>query len=142
MSPNIPGIVAKHFRECRQTFRGMSPITPGIVAKHSGEYLLTFWGMSPSILGNILRRSGECRQTFLGMSLNIPENVLKQSNEYFFAKVSPLYTFFTGNKETNKQKCPELSLTWFEISCFTNDFCRLGNSMQNTKINLSTGNDI
>ena len=46
------------------------------------------------------------------MSLNIPENVLKQSNEYFFANASPLDTDFTGNK----QKCPELSVTWFGIS--------------------------
>ena len=83
------------------------------------------------------------------MSPNIPHNVAKHSGEspqqfnvYFFAYASPFYTFFTGNKETNNQNCPELSVTWFEISYSRNHFCRLGNSIENMKINLSRGNDI
>ena len=54
MSPNIPGNVAKHSRECSQTFQGN-------VAKHSGECSQTFRGMSPNILGNVAKHSGECR---------------------------------------------------------------------------------
>ena len=45
---NIPGNVARHSGECRQTFQGMSPNIPGNVRKHSG-------GMSPTIPGNILQ---------------------------------------------------------------------------------------
>ena len=33
----IPGNVAKHTRECPQTFREMSSNIPGKVLKHSGE---------------------------------------------------------------------------------------------------------
>ena len=47
-TPNIPGNVARHSGECRQTFQGMSPNIPGNVRKHSG-------GMSPTIPGNILQ---------------------------------------------------------------------------------------
>ena len=88
----IPGNVAKHFGECRQTFRGMSPnipgnvyqtfremssIIPGNVAKHSGECREIFRGMSSNILGNIIKHSGECHHTFRVMSLNIPQNLAK-----------------------------------------------------------------
>ena len=83
------------------------------------------------------------------MLQNIPHNVAKhsgeysqQSNVYFFAYASPFRTFFTGNKETNNQKYPELSVTWFEISYSRNHFYRLGNSIEKMKINLSGGNDI
>ena len=48
-------------------FPGMSPNIPGNVAKHSGECRQTFQGMSPNIPGNIIKNSGERRQTFLGM---------------------------------------------------------------------------
>ena len=94
MSPNILGIVAKHSIGCRQTFRGTCS----------------------NILGNVAKHSEECPQTFWGMSLNIAESIFKQSDEYFFANASLLYTFFTGSKETDKQKCSELSATWSEIN--------------------------
>ena len=73
---------------------------------------------------------------------NIPENILNNPMYIFFAYASPFRTFLTGNKETNNQKCPELSVTWFEISYSRNHFYRLGNSIEKMKINLSGGNDI
>ena len=71
----ISGNVAKHFGECRQTFRGMSQNIPGNVAKYSGECRQTFRGMS-SFRGMSFR---DIPQTFRGMSPNIPGNVTKHS---------------------------------------------------------------
>ena len=48
-------------------FRGMSPNIPGNVAKHSGEYRQTFRGMLLNIQGNVAKHSGEYPQTFRGM---------------------------------------------------------------------------
>ena len=59
--------------------RGMSPNIPGNVLKHSRECPQTFWRMSPKISGNFLKHSGECLQTFRGMSPNNPGNDLKHS---------------------------------------------------------------
>ena len=53
MLPNILGNVAKHSRECPQTFWGMS-------LNILGECRKTFLGMSPNILGNVLIYTGEC----------------------------------------------------------------------------------
>ena len=63
----IPGNVAKHTVECRQTFRGMSPNIPGNVAKYSGECPQTFRGMSPNIPENVTKHSREYHQRFHGM---------------------------------------------------------------------------
>ena len=46
ISPNIPGKVAKHSRECPQTFRGMQRNIPGNAVKHSRESPQVFQGMS------------------------------------------------------------------------------------------------
>ena len=112
----IPGNVAKHFGECRQTFRGMSPnipgnvyqtfremssIIPGNVAKHSGECREIFRGMSSNILGNIIKHSGECHQTFRIMSLNIPQNLAKHSGEFRQTFRAMLSIF--GVNENNQQ---------------------------------------
>ena len=51
MSPNISGNVAKHSRECHQTFKGTLLNIPGNAAKHSGEYPQTFRGMLPNLPG-------------------------------------------------------------------------------------------
>ena len=67
MSSNIPEDVAKHFGECRQTFRGMLPNIQGNVATHSAESPQTFWEMLSNIPENVLKRSAECHQTFREM---------------------------------------------------------------------------
>ena len=67
MSPNIPGNVAKHSGECRQTFQGISSNIPGNIAKHPEECCQTFWKISPNIPGNVAKHSGECRPTFRRM---------------------------------------------------------------------------
>ena len=79
MSPNIPGNVLKHSRECDQIFGGMLPNilgnvpeVPGNAGKYSRECRQTFWRMSP-------KHFGECLQTFREMSPNIPGNDLKHS---------------------------------------------------------------
>ena len=54
---------------------------PGNVAKHSGECRQTFRGMLLCIPANVLKHSGECRETLRGMTPNIPENVLKHPGQ-------------------------------------------------------------
>ena len=78
---NIPGNVAKHSRECPetfrelpQTFRRMLPNIPGNVLKHSGECRQIFRRMLANILGNVAKYSGECHETLLGISSKIPRN--------------------------------------------------------------------
>ena len=69
-----PWNIAKHSRECHQTFQGMLPNIPrnianhsGNVVKHSGECpqifkdcCQIFWEMWPDILESVLGHSGEC----------------------------------------------------------------------------------
>ena len=43
-----------------------TPNIPGNVARHSGECRQTFQGMSPNIPGNVRKLPGECRQLFRG----------------------------------------------------------------------------
>ena len=43
--------IAKHSRECHQTFKGTLLNIPGNAAKHSGEYPQTFRGMLPNLPG-------------------------------------------------------------------------------------------
>ena len=71
MFSNIPGNVAKHFRECPQTLRGISSNIPGNFSNHSGERRQTFRGMSSNIPGNVVKHFRECLQTFWEMPSNI-----------------------------------------------------------------------
>ena len=69
MLPNIPGNVAEHSGECRQTFREILPNIPGNNAKHSGEYRQRFRGMLSNNPGNVIKHSGECLIYFDGREM-------------------------------------------------------------------------
>ena len=96
MLKNIPGNIAKHSGECRQTFWIILLNIPGNVAKHSGGILL-------NILENVTKHSAECCRTFWGISWNISGNILN---------ILGISWNIMGNVTKHSGECPQSFGEW------------------------------
>ena len=116
MSLNIPGNVAKHSEECRQTFRGTLN-----VVKHSGECPQTFWRVSPNIPTNIAKHSRECPQIFRGMSVLLKE--IRTQGQFKIS--SCCFLCLVQIKRIRRQGSPRFSCVTPVVESFPHTFFEL-----------------
>ena len=79
--------------ECRERGEWGECYIPGNVAKHSGECRQSFRGISSNIPGSV-----EYRQAFRGMSQNIPGNVVKLLSSLISECFTVHYVLISSNQ--------------------------------------------
>ena len=107
----IPGNVAKHWGQCRQTFQGMSLNIPGNVLKLLRECCQAFQGMSPNILRNPCVTQGICSRRLI----TVKQLRLDQTKKtYLWWFRNPAFGDWTGsNRNKKEQVCVPPRFVWW-----------------------------